>query len=627
MVKVFQGFVKNLSSLYKINTEKGLSAFYLTKVIILMAIFQTVIVESLQRGSVNAALFWIQRNPHLFFLNFCITILISLFFISLTGSLQIVVFLSTFCLVLISLTNFVKIQFLGEPLFPWDLIRVDQVINLLPKYIGEIPIVFIALGLMILGLYFLGRYIVPRCKVRWFFRIALFLSLCIIIPLLIFYRHTPLEAVFKQAKIENLFWIQGQNSLQNGFLLGFTMNLENTMIFEPHGYNTTEIRRIVSETTLKSAGTTQAKKNRPNIVFVLNESFWDPTKISNLTFSKDPLPYFRGLQSQFMSGSMVSPVFGGSTANVEFEILTGLSTKFLPQGAIAYQQYIEKHLPAVPSIFKTDGYETTAIHPYHEWFYKRDKVFKLLGFDKFYSLKDFKDAKVTGEYIGDIEVSKKIVSEIETTNNPAFIFAITMQNHGPYAQSRYKKNEIKVEGNLSAEGKGIIETYVQGVSDADKSLKYLVDNLSRIDEPTIVFFVGDHLPYLGKDYLVYKEAGYITDSEHKWTQEEKIEMKRIPYVIWSNTELKRDVISNKDLISAQYFGNYVLELGHQQPNTIFKFVEKLGNQLPVYNKSLNIDAQNNVLDSLNDEQQKLDEEYWLLEYDLLFGKQYSNLLK
>ncbi len=87
-----------------------------------------------------------------------------------------------------------------------------------------------------------------------------------------------------------------------------------------------------------------------------------------------------------------------------------------------------------------------------------------------------------------MEVSKKIIEQIDKTKDPAFIFAVTMQNHGPYPEDRYPEKQITVSGNLSDSGKEILETYVQGLKDADESLKLLIEHCKKSAEPTAILF-------------------------------------------------------------------------------------------------------------------------------------------
>ena len=120
-------------------------------------------------------------------------------------------------------------------------------------------------------------------------------------------------------------------------------------------------------------------EEKPDIIVVMSESFWDPTLLPGTTITPDPMPNVRAVRS----GSMFSPEFGGMTANVEFEALTGFSNAFLPYGSIPYQQYVRGPVPSLANFFRSEGYETTAIHPFEGWFWNREHVYDAFGFDRF----------------------------------------------------------------------------------------------------------------------------------------------------------------------------------------------------------------------------------------------------
>ena len=115
---------------------------------------------------------------------------------------------------------------------------------------------------------------------------------------------------------------------------------------------------------------------KPDIIMVMSESFWDVTSLPNTRITPDPIPFMRANRS----GSVFSPEFGGMTANVEFEALTGFSNAFLPAGSIPYQQYIRRPLPSLATFLRSEGYETKAIHPFAGWFWNRSVVYKAVSY-------------------------------------------------------------------------------------------------------------------------------------------------------------------------------------------------------------------------------------------------------
>ncbi len=626
MVKAFRGSAKDFFAHnrngHKVN--KGNLLILLPLIIFI----QLLILEVIQRESIFQTFIWLGDYFYVFLINYFLVALFCFFFIALLGSLRWGVISSTSILIIFTLTNMVKEQFLGYPLLPWDLLRVDQAINLLPKIAGEIVIALILIVLLNIVFIFGTRFVLPSYKLTNWNRIIVFLIVVLIMACFIFYRHTPINTAFKKMDIEHIYWVQSENSLQNGLLLGFIMNIETGIITAPHNYTEDEIKRIFQEYNLTEEASpsylsNEISNNNPNVIIIMDEAFWDPTVLPNVSYSQDPIPFFRELRNKNVVGTMISPVFGGSTANVEFEILTGLSTAFLPIGSIAYQQYVEESIPSLPRIFKDNNYLTTAIHPYHSWFYEREVVYSLLGFDSFIHLDDFAQAEIRGEYIGDLEVSQKIIEQMDSTDQSQLIFAVTMQNHGPYPNDRYDNTSIDVTGDIDSEGLSMLEVYAEGLRDADKSLELLIDHLTKSDKPTVVVFLGDHLPYLGKEYLVYQETGFIQGSENGWSTEETIRMKSVPFVIWTNYDSDFSKLSDEiSPISASYLGSYLIDITDQDSNHLFRFTKHVSRHLPVYDKTVSIDNSKNIYGQLPMHLQKTKNDYRLLQYDILFGEKY-----
>lgn len=60
------------------------------------------------------------------------------------------------------------------------------------------------------------------------------------------------------------------------------------------------------------------------VIMILSESFSDPTRVPGIALAEDPMPNIRALKETTTSGLMLSPGFGGGTANIEYQSLTGL---------------------------------------------------------------------------------------------------------------------------------------------------------------------------------------------------------------------------------------------------------------------------------------------------------------
>jgi len=505
---------------------------------------------------------------------------------------------------LFSILGFISRQKLiikGTPLLPTDFSLAKEAIGISGSFQDVyLWMAFIAIGaLALIGLMF---KFTPREKYKWLQKTAVFLTSLTLLT--VFYTaFGPIQKVFA-LQSNNLS--QKMSYEKNGMMLGFALNAEYLKVPEPSNYQEAAIKQVRAAN--KATYSTDPKFT-PNIIFVMSEAFWDPTLMKNVSFSEDPMPFFHSLQKSQTSGTMLSPVYGGGTANTEFEALTGFSTQFLPEGSIPYAQYVNKPIEALPSILQKQGYATSAIHPYDNWFYNRNGIYKNLGFDKFISKEFFNSPKTNGQYILDTEFTKKILAEVKATDKPDFIYATSMQNHGPYFSTQNPQNKIKVSGrNLSPASQAILENYTNSVSEVDQSLKQLIEGLQQSNEPTEVIFYGDHLPMLGDDYSVYKDANFVKSDN---TYEDYLKLHSVPFVTWNNFSTTKEKLN----LSSNFLGTYALQLAQKTGSPMTDFLSNLmKNDSDVIMKQ-EYASQEKITPAEVDQ-------YKLLQYDLMLGKDY-----
>lgn len=587
-----------------------------------------IVIELINKRSIIKTIIWPFWSPVEFIMNYIIILLIFSLFTSLLGRTNWSAPISFSFLAIVSLISSYKETMLSEPLFPWDIYMVKLVVNLLPYLYKSLNILNILFVFLSIGVIFAITVCVKKVKMPIKLRVV---SGIVSLFLLVSFATSPhlTYVLFPKIGINNMDWIQMENYDKNGFSLAFIMNIKNILIKKPENYNketllknfdTFASSRPVS--TNNSASYTD-KTVKPNVIMIMSEAFWDPTLMKKVSFSSEPIPTFKELCSKYSSGYLLSPSYGGGTSNVEFEILTGNSVSFLPDGSNPYQQYIYKETPSLASIFSDNGYSSIAVHSYFKWFFNRNIVYNLIGFKKFIGMDDFTNSKNKGFYISDDDFSKKIISEYKKSKKPAFIYAISMQNHGPYDIKRYNNSfDITVSGKaLSAQNLSILQDYTQGIHDADKSLKTVISYFRKVKEPTVIVFFGDHLPLLGSNFSVYREAGFIKADKPDWSNEEYKKMYSPPYVVWTNySHGKEDV----QTIGTSFFGGYLLDfVGIKKPQ-YFEFLKQLSAQLPGDTKYLKVSSDNSLYSGadLPKNLKALEDSYWLFEYDLLFGKGY-----
>lgn len=578
--------------------------------------------EFIQRGSLSQVAEWVIAYRPAFLLNYVISLLflllIGAFFRNMYVSLAMYFFMGFFLVLL----NKYKMKFLEDPIFPWDLMLYNQVINLFPQlYKAFNPFLLLPLVLIpLLGIYLFKK--LPPVKINYKTRIICGIVSVLLLASISFYKETYVENVLKTLNITNRTWNQSINYNFNGLYLSFLMNVQSAVVLPPNDYSEEKINSIVSTTGEKNpvaSASTIGTNVKPNIIFIMNEAFWDPTLLNNVSYSEDPMPTVRALQNSGNGGWVISPEYGGGTANVEFEVLTGLSMNFVPNGSVPYQQYVTRSTPSLASVFAEKGYETIAIHPNDKWFWNRDEVYKHLGFNRFLSIDKFDNPSKSKRetYVDDTEVTKSIIEQTEKSDKPAFIYAVTIQNHGTYYYPNKNKPyyPIDVNGNISDEAKENLHVYSNGIKDGDTELKKLINYYTNSDEPTIIVFFGDHLPYLGN---AYAETGYYLNN----TGLEKTKsMSKTPLVIWNN--FGKEVNLPQDTISTSFLGTYLFDIAGINTPLYFKFLEEYRKKLPGYKGSLKMDDKGELYLETPESLSKLENDYRLLQYDILFGKQYA----
>ena len=582
---------------------KSRNIFYL----LLIPLVTLLALEIFNNGNFSSVYFRTIQSPEKFFLSYVLMFGIINLFYGLPRKVYLTISGIQFCL--FSILGFISRQKLiikGSPLVPTDFSLAKEALEISGRFKSVcIWMAIIAIGTLVMIVLIL-KY-TPQEKYKWPQKTAVFLiSSTLLIGFYLAFG--PIQKVFA-LQLNNLS--QKMNYDENGMMLGFILNAEYLKVPEPPNYQEGTIKQVIEA----SKATYSADPNfKPNIIFVMSEAFWDPTLMKNVSFSQDPMPFFHSLQKSQTSGIMLSPVYGGETANTEFEALTGFWTQLLPDGSVPYAQYINKPIEALPSILQRQGYATSAIHPYDNWFYNRNNVYKNLGFDKFISKEFFNSPETNGQYIRDTELTKKILDEVKATNKPDFIYATSMQNHGPYSSTEILENKIKVSGsNLSPASQAILDNYTNTISDVDQSLKQLIEGLQQSKEPTEVIFYGDHLPMLGDDYSVYKEAGFIKGDN---SYQDYLNLHSVPFVTWNNFSTTKQTLN----LSSNFMGTYALQLARKSGSPMTDFLSNLmKNGSDVVINQDYISHEKITPTEVN--------QYKLLQYDLLFGKDYTNLLE
>ncbi len=518
------------------------------------------------------------------------------------------------------IASYMKYSTTGDYLYPWDFQQTGNVDLLLEYSNAKIPLIFIVTVFAVLcGCLFIA-FTAPSLRLKHYVRIPV-----LALTLLICFFSLNSEAKINRLVEKNgMSFVDGflpSNSyVENGFIGAFTMNILSTFTDEPEGYSREKMDAIaqVLETSPKSEDF-----KSPDVILILSESFWDVTKLG-LDFSFDPLANFRGIANRegVYSGTFYTTGFGGGTVRPEFEVLTGLTTDYMPAGCVPYQ-YVNEKLQSYPSLFHDMGYRTLAVHPYLSNFYQRKSKYPYLGFDETYFEEDLYEieevtCRVRGKNISDDTFIDYITYFMDNSDSPTFLFGISMEGHQPYPQKFTEEEfDLNVSSNrLDAETLNIVRQYAQCIADADKALAKLTQWADNRARETVIVYFGDHAPSLGANYAAYVQSGVVTDPA-EFTAEERLLLQTTPFMIYSNFELgESDVIKKgkENHIPSYQLMNAACTLMGTEKTALMSFLSNYKSALPYFNSRLGL--------SVTAEQQKLVDAHRYITYDIVFGKKY-----
>ena len=235
----------------------------------------------------------------------------------------------------------------------------------------------------------------------------------------------------------------------------------------------------------------------PHLVAVQSESFFDPRPVCAGIRSDVLAEFDRMAASALMYGALQVPAWGANTVRSEFAFVSGLDDALL--GAHRFNPYHAVAagwpVPTLAGFLKRRGYRTVCIHPYPASFYRRDRVYPLLGFDEFIDIRGFTDADRCGPFVGDAAVAAKIAEIVESSSVPVFVFAITMENHGPLHLEKVAPTDVAdLYSTAPPPGCDDLTIYLRHLRNADRMIGALRHSLGRSQRPASLCWFGDHVP-------------------------------------------------------------------------------------------------------------------------------------
>ncbi len=382
-----------------------------------------------------------------------------------------------------------------------------------------------------------------------------------------------------------------------GYIPAFVLQTKCEMgspMEKPEGYDKDSTVSFVR----KLEKTENTDDRRPDIIFLVNETFYDLQEVMDLQSDKDALSGFRSIDGA-IKGRTVTPRIGGGTSVSEYECLTANSMQLLPYVATPFNVLDMSRANTVLTYLKSLGYKTAATHPGESYSYRRNIAYPAMGFDNIFFGKDYEEPEFYGKrtsFMTDSSMYKNLIrwyQDLSKDEDPMFIYGLTIQNHGDYVSNTDDLSLIHTGGDFG-KFNHIFDEFLSCIKLSDDAFMELISFFETVERDVIIVMTGDHAPSFvkEKDYL---DLGGKDDF---------LSMSSTPYIIWSNRELHKP--ENTDAISMPYLLPTVFEAAGMRLPSYYDFLADMRTKIPVLKRSDD--------SGLSEEERKLLEFYYSFEY-------------
>ena len=564
--------------------------------------------------------------------------------------------------------NSIKVQLRNEPIIPADLTFISggdtgSIMSFVPKssqaFVNGAITFVIWFAIIIFALFVLdGRRRFIYCSWRYpianikiiignVFRILAAMLSVVLLSAYVIGLGTPGSGTYKWAKdngYEPQLWNAIGDAQANNPAITFLSLSRVKAMNKPDNYSQKTMQSLAKKYAQEAQAINQTRSGDltdNTVIMILSETFSDPTRVPGVSFSLDPIPNIRNIKNTTTSGLMLSPGYGGGTANIEYQALTGLNlANFNDSLIVPYQQLVpNQNNPYSFNQIWMEKYgknASTAVHPFQQSMYLRNINYRKFGFSYLYTLDSKIPLEHTGcidrsPYVSDSEAYQSILDLLDKqqdSKSSQFLQLITMQNHMPYADY-YDNNEFSdanISEDLSDGERWNINAYTKGINWTDQETADFLNQLDQIDKPITVIFYGDHLPG------IYDTADM--DKNNKTVLHET------DYFIWSNSVSPSHDTKVNPITTAYTSSNYFMPLAAEHMNAkvspYLAMLTELQQEVPAMSRVIGTNggigqgkatyldhAGNNIkATALSAKAKRLLKDYKLVQYDQTVGKNY-----
>ena len=522
--------------------------------------------------------------------------------------------------VALNIATFAKIKYMHSAVQPLDLIRIPEFLPLFHSFFGrQAVLTSLATAIIWIAAVVMVRKLEPSrpsAVRRWSLAGAAFVTL-LTCPVAFLLRPS-LPAAATLVRLAGAADVQHREMARgSGVLLSFISEIPAAFVTAPANYSPALVTRTLSKYDDGRIAPESSRAGRVNLIFYMVESFMDPNDLG-LHYTSDPIPNVRALSRAHVSGYGIVPERFGGSANTEFEALTGMTMSFLPQGTLPYRQYLRRPIPSLPRALRNAGYATVAVQADARYYYDRERVYDLLGFEHVVWVTDLpgvERAARPGGWPSDRAVVEAVI-RMSRGPRPFFVFAFPSSTHSPYHHRTYAGSELDVLDRPVLDTVGEVKEYINALRVADRDIGSLVEYFRRQPDSTIIAIVGDHLAPLSEASL----GPFFVSLQGKPDPEQARITHRVPLLVWANFDLPPEPIE----LSISALPSYLLEKLGVAPTGFLRVTDAARRMVPVLGRYIR-GPRGEIWDrdSLPNEERAVLDDYRLLQYDLLIGNQYS----
>lgn len=571
------------------NTEK----FKATNLflLILFPIFITTMAEIIQMKTPAKFVLFLFERPSVVLFNIILCSLLFLIVLYLVKKGWIAVFGVSFVYTFLSIVELFKFNTSGNHLILTDMTLAKNIKNLTSFAYIKITFPLVVSVLIVLAYVFAVIWFNPKLKLGAVKRVctAVVCAAAVAVTIASPSLAMPVYAFFDidTSASDNVFRINEKFEKNNflAFITQTTTEYLNRGVDEPDDYSA----QVIGDMLLEGNETADEDFIQPNVIVIMSEAFADFRMYEEqLGFDAEKYRYFTEIleKDNVYEGRTVVPAFGSYTVRTEFELLFGLPVKSLKDPNMPQRLLLARQQATIPRYYSDMGYYTSYVHTFTGTFYSRYKDYARYGFDELVFEDSFPDAEYYRAYIRDKVIFDYVEDTLESHDEPVFLHTTTMQNHQPYDSEDENVTEL--------------DYYLEGIELMTQDLQQFIENLEKIDEPTVVVFVGDHFPCFKGENSVYDQLEITSENCNTLYEQ--------TYFIWNNYGLDYEEVIPDEPFSVFWMSYLVLDLIDAPKSELIETMLEKFEDLPVYTTNY-------------DNTVPVDEELDMFTYDIVLGDQ------